>query len=204
MNVFKRKLDISLVLPDGHRLAPPDSFFHNLYRVTLKSGEVWAIDTTGAQYGYPNPCDPWPDFEQRRSCKVIRECDFGYIRRQVWQDYGMFPMKYMVTQKIEKLELAEALEEKIPTLAQGHGGKLNAILRGSDAAFKEAKDRFLDQLDDHLKASMAKLYDPDQTARRNKEVERQLPQNMADPDKKKSLNDFLRFVASAIGTPKGP
>lgn len=68
----------------------------------------------------------------------------------------------MVAQKIEKQELTNALEEKIPALAREHGGKLNAILRGSDAAFKQAKDRFLDQLEDHVRAFMTKLYAPEQ------------------------------------------
>lgn len=101
-------------------------------------------------------------------------------------------------------ELTNALEEKIPALAREHGGKLNAILRGSDAAFQQAKDRFLDQLEDHVRAFMTKLYAPEQIKRRNKAVEGQLSQNMADPDRQKGLDDFMRFVASAIDTATGP
>ena len=59
---------------------------------------------------------------------------FGYIRYRTYQSFGTFPMRYMVAQKIEKQELTQALEEKIPALAEEHGGKLNTILRGSDAA----------------------------------------------------------------------
>ena len=91
----------------------------------------------------------------------------------------MFPARHVVAQKVEKQELARALEEKIPAWAQEYGGKLNAILRGSDAAFKQAKNRFLDQVEDHLKASMTKLYTPEQIMRRNGEVKCQLSQNMA-------------------------
>ena len=43
----------------------------------------------------------------------------------------------MVAQKVEKQELARALGEKIPAWAQEYEGKLDAILRGSDAAFKQ-------------------------------------------------------------------
>ncbi len=93
------------------------------------------MDTTGAQYGYPDPLCPWRDFEQRRSGKSNRKCEFGKIRHQVYQSYGMFPARHMVAQKIEKQELTKALEEKISALAREHGGKLNAILKGSDAAF---------------------------------------------------------------------
>lgn len=81
---------------------------------------------------------------------------------------------------------------------------MNAILRGSDAAFKQAKDRFLDLLEDHVSASMTKLYALEQIKRRNKEVECQLSQNMADPDRQKGLDGLTRFMASAIGTATGP
>lgn len=113
----------------------------------------------------------------------------------------MFPARHMVAQKVEKQDLAKALEERIPTWAQEYGGKLNTILRGSDATFEQAKSRFLDQLEDHLKASMNEMYTPEQITRRNKVVECQLSQNMADPDRQKELEGLLRFMASAVDTP---
>ena len=116
----------------------------------------------------------------------------------------MSPVRDIVAQKVEKEDLAKALEEKIPAWAQEYGGKLNAILRGSDAAFKQTKNRFLDQLEDRLKASMTKLYTPEQITRRNKVVECQLSQSMADPKKQKEFEGFIRFMASAIGTPADP
>jgi hypothetical protein len=201
--VIDQKLRISAILPSGHQIYPSESF-HNLYRATLKNGEIWAVDTTGAQYGYADPLCPWHDFEQYRSNKINRECEFGYIRHQVYQSHAMLPVRCMVAQKIEKEELTKALEEKIPALAGEHGGKLNAILRGSDAAFKQAKDRFLDQLEDHLKASMTKLYALEQITRRNKEIECQLSQNMADPNGQKKLDGIIRFMTSAIGTAACP
>ncbi|KAL1966245.1 hypothetical protein VTN77DRAFT_4598 [Rasamsonia byssochlamydoides] len=199
VSMINPKLRFSLIHLNGHQIDLPNSF-HNLYRVTLKNGEIWAVDTTGAQYGYANPLCPWRDFEQYRLGKINRVCEFGYIRHQVYQSYGMFPERHMVAQEIEKQELTRALEEKIPALAREHGGKLNAILKGSDTAFKQAKDRFLDQLEDYLRASMTKLYAPEQMMRRNKEVECQLSQNMADPDRQKRLDGMMRFIASAVGT----
>ncbi|ELR04407.1 hypothetical protein GMDG_01483 [Pseudogymnoascus destructans 20631-21] len=161
----------STILPNGNKIDPPDPFFHNLYRVTLKNGERWAVDTTGAQYGYPDPLCPWHDFEHHRSGKIFREYEFSYIRRKTYESFGMFPVRHMVAHKMEKQELAKALEDKISSWAQEHGGKLNAILIGSDATFKQAKDKFLEQLEDHLKVSMTKLYSPEQILKREKEVD---------------------------------
>jgi hypothetical protein len=106
----------------------------------------------------------------------------------------MFPARHEVAQKMEKQDLAKALEKKIPAWPQEYGGKLNAILRGSDAAFRQAKNWFLDQLEDHLKTSIIKLYTPEQITRRNKVVECQLSQNMADLNRQKGLEGFIRFM----------
>jgi hypothetical protein len=78
------------------------------------------------------------------------------------------------------------------------------MLRGSDAAFKQAKNRFLGQLEDHLKTSMIKLYTPEQITRRNEVVECQPSQNMADLNGQKELEGFIRFMASAIDTSADP
>lgn len=77
-------------------------------------------------------------------------------------------------------------------------------MRGSDTAFKQAKDGFFDQLEDHLRASTTKLYAPGQITRRNKEVECQLSQNVADPERQKGFDDLMRYMASAIGIATGP
>jgi hypothetical protein len=59
-------------------------------------------------------------------------------------------------------------------------------------------------LEDHLKISIIKLYTLEQITRRNKVVECQLSQNMADLNRQKVLEGFIRFMASAIGTPADP
>lgn len=90
----------------------------------------------------------------------------------------------------EKQELTEALEEKIPAWAKersGGGDKLNVLLWGPDAIFEKAKERFLDQLEDHLRVSMAKMYAPDQIARRNKSIDWRLSQSMVNPDRRKAF-----------------
>lgn len=115
--MINQKLQISPIPPNGHQINSLDPFFHNLCKATLKNGDIWAVDTIGAQYGYPDPLCPWRDFEQRRSGKSNRECEFGNVHHQVYQSYEMFPARHMVAQKIEKQELTKALEEKIPALA---------------------------------------------------------------------------------------
>ena len=88
----------------------------------------------------------------------------------------------MVAQTTERLELCAAIEEKIPAWAHACGGRLNVILGGSDAIFENAKDWFLDQLENHLRVSMIKLYTPDQIIRRNNSVDLQFSRNQQNAD----------------------
>lgn len=50
--------------------------------------------------------------------------------------------------------------------------------------------------EDHLRASMTRLYAPEQMTRRRKEIECQLPQNMADPNRQIGLEclELPRFA----------
>jgi hypothetical protein len=197
ISVGNQKLQISVIFLDGLQVNPPDPLLHNVYRVTLKNGEIWAIDTTGAQYGYADPLYPWHDLEHR-SVTTNRELNFGDIRHHIYPAYETFPSRHMVTEKIEKEELTRAIEEKIPELAQQHRGKLSFILKGSDSAFEQAKNRFLDQLEGHIRASVARLHTPEQITRRNNKVDSQLAKNARDPDGQRKLIDLIRFVAPSV------
>jgi hypothetical protein len=39
---------------------------HEMLKVTLRSGEVFAVDITGAQYGYHEPVTPWTKYQNDR------------------------------------------------------------------------------------------------------------------------------------------
>jgi hypothetical protein len=195
---------------------------HALCRVTLKNGEAWAIDTTGAQYGYPETLCPWPEYKQQRTETVGRAREFGSIHAH----------HHSITSKkipgvIEMLDLSRMLTELIPLWTRLHGGTLNAILRGSDAVFKGASDKFLDLFDKHLKVCMIRLYSPENVSRRAKEDESGLQTLLADmarvkagdhskeafsrvlePMRKMGLDpeafaDMFSVICDAVGGPKG-
>ncbi|KAL1954222.1 hypothetical protein VTO42DRAFT_1502 [Malbranchea cinnamomea] len=68
VNVKKRrpgKLHIFVKRPSGTIGAPYK--FHHIYRVVLRfSGEVWAVDPTGAQSGNSEPLYSWQDVESEK------------------------------------------------------------------------------------------------------------------------------------------
>lgn len=170
-------LQIFTIYPNAIRVNAPDPFYHNLYRVTLKNGEIWALDTTGAQCGWPDPLRPWREFVRERGCRTMREENFGYIRQRFYQSSRESRYRYMAAQMMEKEELGKALDAKISSWAEERGGKLDVILKGSNESFEIAKNRFLADVEDHLKVSITKLYSSEQILRRDDKVDCQILQN---------------------------
>lgn len=78
--------------------------------------------------------------------------------------------KYIVAQKIKKQKLINIFKEKIPVLAREYKGKLNVILKGSNTAFKQVKNKFLNQLKNYIKVFITKLYASKQIKRKNKVI----------------------------------
>jgi hypothetical protein len=79
----------------------------SLLRVTFKSGETWAVDTTGTQYGYPETLSPWKEYKRQRTESVARTQEFGkaYTNATANQDEHMEfsdekPLEEMVAELI--------------------------------------------------------------------------------------------------------
>ncbi len=56
-----------IYLFDEHGNPDTTEYGHTLLRVTLKSGESYAFDLTGAQFGYYDTITPWSLYEQSRA-----------------------------------------------------------------------------------------------------------------------------------------
>jgi hypothetical protein len=82
-------------------------------------------------------------------------------------------------------------------LVQWYTGKFSNLLRGSDAGFDQSKAKFLTQFEDHVKASVATMYTPQQMARRAKEIDDQVRKSTSDPEKIVELQDYLSDLRAA-------
>lgn len=97
---------------------------------------------------------------------------------------------------IEKREFRDAFNKNIPALAKKYGGEkgyLRDMLKGSDTEFEEARDRFLDEVEDIIKAYMVKFSSPRETRKRNKKMNALLP-NPNDPKHKKQLERMMNEI----------
>ncbi|RAQ51987.1 hypothetical protein AFGD_006338 [Aspergillus flavus] len=122
LTVSVHNVRLSIERSDGFPLIETGS--HIIYRVVLKSGEIWAMDPSGAQYGFSECLYTWSDFEKYRTGKVLFENSLGYHRGEM----SRFNGHGLDVSDMQLLDLTSALDEKIPALANVYGGKLKLIL----------------------------------------------------------------------------
>jgi hypothetical protein len=164
------KFRIIHVTADGSLFDRPND--HNLYKVTLKNGDVWAVDPSGAQFGYTNPLSAWHNYQRHRLSKVNTVVEFGHISRylfnttaNLYESPGECESTDWVAQRVEKRTLAKMIDEIIS--AQD----LSNMLTGSDGVFESAKGRFLERLEGHVKSAMERLYSREVLQRLRQEVD---------------------------------
>lgn len=62
--------------PDGTSLST--SAIHSIYHIRMSSGESYALDLAGAQYGWHGPAiTPWPTFAKERIDTILETCELG-------------------------------------------------------------------------------------------------------------------------------
>ena len=44
---------------------------HSVLKLTLRSGEKYAVDLAGAQHGHFEPVTPWDEFEEERILNIV-------------------------------------------------------------------------------------------------------------------------------------
>jgi hypothetical protein len=74
--VFKTKKDkrrtrmYLCTVPIAEIEADTGGITHEILKFTLRSGEEFAIDIAGAQYGYDDPVVQWKEYAQFRICRI--------------------------------------------------------------------------------------------------------------------------------------
>ena len=197
VSVTKPKLRICFKPAHGPSMSTAQSMYHNVYRVVLRQGEAWAIDPTGAQFGYYEPLCSWGSFQQRIS-KVDRVMELGHIRHKVFYNFAKHPVEFMVSRQAAQEDIVKKLEEWFLAREELHGGRFNGILQEPEATFESTKHEFLEQLDSYVKESLTAIYTPAETAKRKKRVDARLAQNLRDPSRRKAFEEYLTFVMNAI------
>ncbi|KAE8146302.1 hypothetical protein BDV25DRAFT_143831 [Aspergillus avenaceus] len=174
--VINPRLNITLQLAEDHNnVANVDS--HNVYRVTLRNGEQWVIDPTGAQFGFPDPLCTWQALESNHVDMIHAENPLGSTRSFVRHLEGMYRRGTEICSLKEELDLMKALEMRVPLLFQVFGTDLFMTLQGgSDAEFDQAKEEFLGFVERCFRAALVEINSIQSILRRRVDTERLISQ----------------------------
>ncbi|KAL8694685.1 MAG: hypothetical protein Q9218_000696 [Villophora microphyllina] len=81
ITVIPKDLNIEIVLcqerVSNHRIVRKDGITHTILRVTLVNEEQYAIDFSGAQYGFHQECLPWYEYTAARVDRIVEIQAFG-------------------------------------------------------------------------------------------------------------------------------
>ncbi|KAH6673115.1 hypothetical protein B0J14DRAFT_563598 [Halenospora varia] len=89
---------------------------HIVYIITTMNEEVWVMDISGAQFGYPRPLESWPTYERDQ---VQRICKQGYLgtSKNAWLDRAAsFPgnsVPLLSSVLKQELHISEVLDGEI-------------------------------------------------------------------------------------------
>ncbi|KAL1954223.1 hypothetical protein VTO42DRAFT_1503 [Malbranchea cinnamomea] len=151
--IKNRKILLRDILPCGR--PDPTIETHYIFKVTLTSGESWALDPTGAQFGFREPLLPWDEYVTARVSEIVYE-------RALVKD-GDYENSWIKLEEVgipgSSWVLAGLLNNLIPSLALEQEGVLSRLLEGSDEAFVSAKERFLRIVEDVVKFGMSRIRD---------------------------------------------
>ena len=122
----------------------PDNaeYEHEIMKVTLKSGEVYAIDITGAQHGYYDAVYLWDQYLQTRVKTVGKVMSFGSLKAKYcgpeWCD---LPGCNGAIKRVHKA-FAEAFDHAVGEW-QKKGVKVAEMLRMGEEAFVRTREELI-------------------------------------------------------------
>ncbi|KAF2094520.1 hypothetical protein NA57DRAFT_60557 [Rhizodiscina lignyota] len=89
------------IIDDQNRKTNNAYIDHHVLKVSMKSGSIFAVDITGAQYGWPEPAVEWTQFKRSRLHFVRRDEQFGEIFRSVGDYHFELNMAYALKHCIQ-------------------------------------------------------------------------------------------------------
>ncbi|KAL8836166.1 MAG: hypothetical protein Q9170_003019 [Blastenia crenularia] len=137
---------------DGGSVWDSTQYRHWILRVTIKNGEAYAIDITGAQFGWTEHIMPWSHYEQHRihndSAKPVEIQPFGrcvQIKAEKYREWNQVP----------NLSFEEAFNTELNASLHQWAQKniaLSPLLRLPEKKFNEKRSAMLIHIDHHMQA----------------------------------------------------
>ena len=140
MKIEPRKRPLKMIRPSPFGL--DDEYGHEIMKVTLKSGEVYAIDITGAQHGYYDAVYLWDQYVQTRVQTAGEAMSFGSLKAvYLGPEWCGLPRYQGRINRLDKA-FAEAFDHAVGEW-QRKGVKVAEMLRMGEEAFVRTREELM-------------------------------------------------------------
>lgn len=143
--------------PDGHESDSAKSEYVT-FRITINEDEDYALDITGAQFGFYDPLTPWASYQQNRIETLGRVRNLTSLRDGYRVRSKKFGQRkgWDVTRKSQNGELAKSFALAWESW-QVENEALSAMLELCEGAFRKRQGELLDFIDERISAKKKQL-----------------------------------------------
>ncbi|KAF2461284.1 hypothetical protein BDY21DRAFT_368550 [Lineolata rhizophorae] len=134
-----------------------DEFMHVVWRVQLKSGEVWAVDLTGAQAGIPMSCAPWHDYSRAYIQDILSDEYFGFCAIRRWRERLDTTCAVGDAANDLQQQMLVELEHAVEAWGNVHNMDLRKLIKSNDDDFKDQRDIFIRHVCERLERKTNEL-----------------------------------------------
>ena len=120
-------------------------YLHSVIRITLKNGDKYILDLTGAQYGWQETVTPYNIYQQAKVRQIKKVLPFGYTRQSCQEEAENMAGKEKWHHDVDvgfEIELNDVIE----SWQQGNMS-LSALLRLPDDQFEKQQAGLLETLE---------------------------------------------------------
>lgn len=143
--------------PNGHEKDSAKSEYV-VFKITINEDEIYALDITGAQFGFYDPLTPWASYLENRietpgRIRRLESLRDGYLARS--RKFGQ-KKDWDNTRKNQNGELAKSFSLAWEAWQVGNGA-LSAVLKLPEEVFRKKQGELLDLIDERMVAKKNQL-----------------------------------------------
>ena len=148
---------VVVIEPDSHESDSSKSE-HVMFKITINEDEDYALDVTGAQFGFYDPLTPWASYQQNRVETLGKIRPLRRLRDSHRLPSKDFSQKHGwdATRKALNRQFARIFGSASESW-QAQNGALSAMLQLGEETFRKRQGQLLDFIDERICARKKQL-----------------------------------------------